>query len=77
MSLIAKIAGRVVSTVSSDIQPMLISENPNLISPGPNLISPAPGYLSALPLMQLFIGVAFAAGIIAALWRYNKSKVRL
>jgi len=81
MSLIAKIAEKVVSTVSNEVQPMLISENPNLISRPevilePNLISPAPAFLPALSL-QLFIGIAVAAGIIVALWRYNKTRGQL
>ena len=77
MSLMGKIAERVVTTLSNATEPMLISGNPNLISPAPDLISPAPSAVAALPIIQLFIGLALAAGIGAALWRYNKSRVRL
>jgi hypothetical protein len=69
MSLMVKVAERVIETVSKATEPMLISENPNLISPAPNLISPAPTYFEALPVIGLFIVFAVVVGLSIVLWR--------
>ena len=76
MSLIAKIAERVIAPLANQTQGMLISSNPNLISPAPDLISPAPAVAAFLP-MAVFIGLAVAAGVGVAIWRHSRSKVQL
>jgi hypothetical protein len=76
MSLLAKIAERVVAPVVNGTQGMLISGNPNLISPAPNLISPAPAAAAFLPI-AVFIGLAAAAGVGVAIWRHNRSKLQV
>lgn len=68
MSIMVKVAERVIETVSNVTEPMLISENPNLISPTPNLISPAPTF-EALPVIGLFVVFALVVGLSVALWR--------
>lgn len=68
MSIMVKVAERVIETVTNATEPMLISENPNLISPAPNLISPAPTF-EALPIIGLFIIFAVVVGFSVALWR--------
>lgn len=68
MSIMSKVAERVIETVTNSTEPMLISENPNLISPAPNLISPAPTF-EALPIVGLFFVFAVVVGFGVALWR--------
>jgi hypothetical protein len=74
MSLLVKIAERVIAPIANQTQGMLISGNPNLISPAPDLISSAPAAAAFLP-MAVFIGLAFAAGVDVAIWRHSRSKV--
>jgi hypothetical protein len=74
MSLIVKVAERVIETVSNSSEPMLISGDPNLISPASNLISPAPAAFEALPIIALFFVFATVVGISVALWRNARSR---
>ena len=72
MSLISKVAERVISTVNTSNQKILISSNPNLISPNPNLITPAPATFEAMPVLMLFLVFAAVVGLSVAFWRSQR-----
>ena len=62
MSLMVKVAERVIETVSNSNDPMLISGNPNLISP-------APVTYEAFTVAALFFVFAAVVGVSVILWR--------
>jgi hypothetical protein len=69
MSLIVKVAERVVETVTNSTEPM--------IAPGPNLISPTPLSFEALPVVGLFIVFAVVVGLSVVLWRQQQVRRHL
>ena len=62
MSLMVKVAERVIETMSNSNEPMLISGNPNLISP-------APVAFEAFTVAALFFVFAAVVGLGVILWR--------
>ena len=62
MSLMVKVAERMIAVASNSTEPMLISGNPNLISP-------APASFEALPVLALFFVFAAVVGVSVVLWR--------